>query len=247
MHKKEENKMLKTDFDIERLIITTSENGGMSEYTYDYFKEDFEAWSKKLKIILASIEHLRRYLLECGYNVIEIKEENKMLMEKLWKEYNLGENLGYEELMLDEILTYSGKIEDAITEIASSHVYIYENQLWKIAPEIRSYIEKSLIEYGPPIELDLLEIFRGGQDFYNRYIFDLNLNKIIWNIAVLKLDEIIQKCTIDLSNYNIVEDMKDYLEIYLNIDSDNYIEDIDDIVEELFNDYLLDNNLKEEV
>lgn len=167
-----------------------------------------------------------------------------MLKERLWKEYDLGENLGYEEVMLDEILGYSGRIEDAISEIASSHVYIYEDQLWKIAPKIRSYIEKSLIEYGIPIGDDLLGIFRGGQDYYNRYIFDLNLNKIIWNTATIKLDELIKECTIDLTNYNIVEDMEDYLETYLDINSNNYIEDIDDLLEDMFNDYLIDNNLK---
>lgn len=66
--------MLKTDFNTERLIIITSESGGMSEYNYDYFKEDFEAWANELDVFIASTEHIRRYLLECGYNVMEIKE-----------------------------------------------------------------------------------------------------------------------------------------------------------------------------
>lgn len=66
--------MLKTNFDKKRLIITTSGSGGMSEYTYDYFKEDFEKWCNKLDVFIATIEDLKRYLLECGYNVIEIKE-----------------------------------------------------------------------------------------------------------------------------------------------------------------------------
>lgn len=169
-----------------------------------------------------------------------------MLKEQLLKEYNLGENLGYEETMLDEILDYTGRIEDAITEIGSSHVYIYEDQLWEIAPKIRRYIERSLIEYGTPIEEDLLNVFRQGQDYYNHYIFHSNLDEIIWNIAVIKLDEIIKECDIDLTSYNIVEDMEDYLEIYLkDIDNNDYIEYIDDLLEDMFNDYLIDNNLKE--
>lgn len=169
-----------------------------------------------------------------------------MLKEKLLKQYDLGKNLGYEETMLDEILSYSGRIEDAITEIASKHVYIYENQLWEIASEIRSYIENSLIEYGVPMEIDLTEIFRQGQDYYNHYIFHSNMDEIIWNMAVIKLDDIIKECTIDLTNCNIVEDLEDYLEIYLNdIDNNDYIEDIDDLLEDMFNDYLIENNLKE--
>lgn len=169
-----------------------------------------------------------------------------MLKERLLKEYDLGENLGYEETMLDEILSYSGRIDDAITEIASNSVYIYEDQLWEIAPKIRNYIEKSLIEYGAPIEEDLLNVFRQGQDYYNCYIFYSNIDEIIWNIAVLRLDELIKECDIDLTSYNIVEDMEDYLEIYLkDIDNNDYIEDIDDLLEEMLNDYLIDNNLKE--
>jgi len=169
-----------------------------------------------------------------------------MLKEKLLKDYILGENLGYEEIMLNELMDYTGRIEDAISELATEHVCIYEDDLWEIAPKIRTYIEKSLIEYGGPIGTNLFDIFRGGQDYYNRYIFDLNLNKIIWNIAVIKLDEIIKKCTIDLTGCNIVEDIEDYLEDYLaGIDNNDYIEDIEDIIEDMFNDYLLDNNLKE--
>lgn len=66
--------MLKTDFNTERLIIITSENGGNVEYNYHYFKEDFEKWSHELDVFITTLEHLKRYLLECGYNVIEIKE-----------------------------------------------------------------------------------------------------------------------------------------------------------------------------
>ena len=241
--------MLKTDFNKEKLIIITSENGGNVEYNYEFFKEDFEKWCNKLDVFIANAQHLKQYLNECGYNVIEIKEENKMLMEELWKEYDLDKNLGYEELMLDELATYTGRIEDAIGELASKHVYIYENDLWEIAPEIRSYIEKSILAYGFPIGDDLLNIFRQGQDLYNRYIFDLNIDKIIWNIAVIKLDEIVKECTIDLPDFNIlIEEMESYLEIYLEgIDNNDYIEDIEDIIEDMFNDYLIDNNLKEEV
>lgn len=171
-----------------------------------------------------------------------------MLKEKLLKKYDLGENLGYEELMLDELITYTGRIDDSITELASEHVYIYENQLWEIAPKIRSYIEKSLIAYGTPIEGDLLDIFRQGQDYYNRYIFDCNVDEIIWNIAVIKLDEIIEECGIDLPAYDILaEDMENYLNDYLSdIDNNNYVGDIEDLVEDMFNDYLIDNNYKEE-
>lgn len=69
--------MLKTDFDTERLIITTGESGGNVNYNYEFFKEDFEKWCNKLDVFIAKINHLKQYLIECGYNVIEIKEVKK--------------------------------------------------------------------------------------------------------------------------------------------------------------------------
>lgn len=70
--------MLDTYFDKEKLIIITNENGGMNEYKYEYFQEGFEEWANDLEITIADAEHLKRYLAECGYQVIDIREVNDM-------------------------------------------------------------------------------------------------------------------------------------------------------------------------
>ena len=66
--------MLSTHFDKEKLVITCREYGHV-DYTYNFFKEGFEEWAKSVDLDLADIDHLKRYITECGYNVIEIKEE----------------------------------------------------------------------------------------------------------------------------------------------------------------------------
>ncbi len=66
--------MLSTHFDKEKLVITCRDCGYV-DYDYKFFKEGFEEWAKSVDIDLADIQHLKRYITECGYNVIEIKEE----------------------------------------------------------------------------------------------------------------------------------------------------------------------------
>lgn len=70
--------MLDTYFDKEKLSIITNENGGMNKYKYEYFQKGFEEWANDLEITIADAEHLKRYLVECGYQVIGIREGNDM-------------------------------------------------------------------------------------------------------------------------------------------------------------------------
>lgn len=58
---------------LNNLVIITSENGGMNEYKYDFFKEGFKEWSSELKA-RHTPENLKQYLNECGYKIIDIKE-----------------------------------------------------------------------------------------------------------------------------------------------------------------------------
>lgn len=67
--------MLNTYFDKEKLSIITNESGGMNNYKYEYFQKDFEEWANELDIFIADIHHLEQYLNECGYKIIDIKEE----------------------------------------------------------------------------------------------------------------------------------------------------------------------------
>lgn len=66
--------MLRTYFDKQKLIITCKGSGGDSNYNYEFFKKDFEEWANELDIFIADIHHLKQYLNECGYKIIDIKE-----------------------------------------------------------------------------------------------------------------------------------------------------------------------------
>lgn len=67
--------MVKTYFNKDNLLIITRDNGGLSTFKYDYFKDDFERWTNDLDIDIVDIKDLEIYLNESGYNVVEIKEE----------------------------------------------------------------------------------------------------------------------------------------------------------------------------
>lgn len=167
-----------------------------------------------------------------------------MLKEKLMKNYDLGENLGYEQDMLDEITKNydSGYIGDIIIEISDAYVNIYDYELWDLAPKLRYYIEESIEEFGTSENIDLIRIFQQGQYYYNSGLFYDNLDEIIWNVAVIKLNEIIENCNIDLPAYDILaEEVEGYLTEYLQgIDNNNDISVIGDKMEDLINDYITD-------
>ena len=57
---------------LENLKVMIKENGGNEEYNYNFFKDGFEEWAENLDADHTK-ENLRRYLGECGYNVVEIK------------------------------------------------------------------------------------------------------------------------------------------------------------------------------
>lgn len=65
---------LDTHFDRNKIVILARENGGDVEYKYNFFKEGFEEWANDLDVTLADTDHLREYLTECGYKVLEITE-----------------------------------------------------------------------------------------------------------------------------------------------------------------------------
>ena len=66
--------MIKTYFNKDNLLIMTKDNGGLSTFKYDYFRNDFERWTKDLDISIVDVKDLEMYLSELGYNVLEIKE-----------------------------------------------------------------------------------------------------------------------------------------------------------------------------
>lgn len=69
--------MLRTYFYEENLTIVCKENGGSVRYDYQFFKEGFEEWAAELKIKIADIDDLIRYVTECGYNVIDVYYEEE--------------------------------------------------------------------------------------------------------------------------------------------------------------------------
>ncbi len=60
---------MKTIFNKETIKIISNENGGTTEYDYNYFAEGFEEWATNLEIDLADTGDLKQYLEESGYKV----------------------------------------------------------------------------------------------------------------------------------------------------------------------------------
>jgi hypothetical protein len=56
---------------LKNLKIIINENGGNEEYEYDFFQEGFEEWAESLDADKTE-ENLKRYLTECGYNIVKI-------------------------------------------------------------------------------------------------------------------------------------------------------------------------------
>ena len=90
--------------------------------------------------------------------------------------FNLnGDNVGNEEYILIE-LEYrlsedtGGDIEEIITDVADANVEIYSQALWNLAPTIKNWIEKALmdVDFGRGDDLD--RIFMFGQYLYNSHL-----------------------------------------------------------------------------
>lgn len=162
-------------------------------------------------------------------------------MKNFKKDYDLVEGIGYEMDMIDEISDYPDNciIADAIIEIADSNVYMYNEDLWEIAPRIKFYIEDAVYNYGLG-EIDLMKIFQMGQFEYNCQIMYDNIDQIIFNIALDYLEMLLENINIDIEAFIEGIDMDtllyDYIgsELKLSIDNNSQIEEINVLVNDTF-------------
>lgn len=152
------------------------------------------------------------------------------LQESLKKEYDLGENIGYETDMLEEMEDYiGGYIGDAIMELADSYTEIYTHALWEIAPILKYYIEDALVELGIPGEASLTNIFSQGQYHYNYMLLNVNLDRIVYNMGLEYLESLIDSGDLgDLPAYDLIlGDIDDFLiTLVTNIGPGDWVDDI---------------------
>lgn len=162
-------------------------------------------------------------------------------MKKFKRDYDLVEDLGYEGDMMDTMCDYPDSciIGDAIIEIADSNVYLYDRDLWEIAPRLRFYIEDAVYDYGHG-EIDLIKIFQMGQFEYNSQVMYNNIDQIIFNIALDYLEMLLDNINIDIEAFIEGVDMDtllyDYIgsELKLSIDNNSRIEEINVLVNDMF-------------
>ena len=162
-------------------------------------------------------------------------------MKKFKRDYDLLEGIGYEEDMIDTISDYPDNciIADAIIEIADSNVYLYNEDLWEIAPKLRFFIEDAIYDYGIG-EIDLIKIFQIGQLEYNSQVMYNNIDQIIFNIALDYLEMLLDNINIDIEAFIEGVDMDtllyDYIgsELKLSIDNNSRIEEINVLVNDTF-------------
>ena len=162
-------------------------------------------------------------------------------MKKFKRNYDLVEDLGYEKDMMDTISEYPNSyiIGDAIIEIADSNVYLYDRDLWEIAPRLRFYIEDAIYDYGNG-EIDLIKIFQIGQFEYNSQVMYNNIDQIIFNIALDYLEMLLKNLNIDIKAFVKEIDMDllvyDYIgsELKLSIDNNSRIKEINVLVNDTF-------------
>lgn len=137
--------------------------------------------------------------------------------------------------LFDTGVNYNGcyYICDMITEVADSYVDIYNSDLLDWAKNNYNYIEEALDELGTPQDnngkADFFQMIRQGQYLYYDNLFCDNLDNFIKYYVLKYLID--NKINID------DEKLEELLKVdSTDIDSNDYLEDIDNYVEEFLKD-----------
>lgn len=156
--------------------------------------------------------------------------------------YEHNNTLGDEQDVLDSFVNdYDGStyICDAITEIADRFIPIYNNELWENAPKIQDSIEEAIAqgicETPQGEQPDLIKIFSAGHyQYYTQILYD-NERELYYNYAVnvfnKKLEELEESKKEGIEFASIEQELDSRLS---DIDNNNTYDDIDEIVNELF-------------
>lgn len=121
----------------------------------------------------------------------------------------------------------NGYICDIITEVCDNNVDIYNSDLWDWAKDNEYYIEQAINEFGiDSSNFDLIGLFRQGQYFYYEETCYNNLDDIIEYLILSNLDveEISDAVYDEILNISGKKDNNARIE--------NYIEEIEDLIEE---------------
>lgn len=121
----------------------------------------------------------------------------------------------------------NGYICDIITEVCDNNVDIYNNDLWEWAKDNEYYVERAINEFGiDSNNFDLIGLFRQGQYFYYEETCYNNLDDIIEYLILSNLDveEISDAVYDEILNISGKKDNNARIE--------NYIEEIEDLIEE---------------
>lgn len=142
------------------------------------------------------------------------------------------------EDMTYEFVTWSNGssyISDAFGEIADNFTPIYTCDIWEEAGKVTEYIEEAIEEWGGLIDNNLIRTFQAGICRYNELSLYGNIEELIINYTIVKLDELFDSVTDEQLKNKIVNlELDDVNTIVNRIDESNRFCDIVDAI----NDYL---------
>lgn len=127
------------------------------------------------------------------------------------------------------ISDYTGNIEEALHEMADSNVNIYNYDLWNWARDNQSAVEDYVAEFGiDEKNFDLIRLFMGAQymEIYNEYL--RNEDDVIAFYALNSIMKDYKQEEITIEQWEFIQDG------LRSIDYNNHLEDIDEIVRNLF-------------
>lgn len=149
------------------------------------------------------------------------------------KDIELVGILNDEQDAVNEFSEYnSGYICDAIAEITDNYIPIYNNEVWENAGNISEYIERAIEEglVATGGNIDLVSIFQAGYYVYYNEVLNNNIDAMIFNRVAKEVDNFLLTET---KEYNLDEIISAIEDEVSSFDTNNQLEDLDDVVAEI--------------
>lgn len=142
----------------------------------------------------------------------------------------------------------SGYVCDNISEIADNYIPIYTHDLWKNAYDIKEHIEEAISQglcevRGNDIDLD--KIFQAGYyQYYTQSLYN-NLNTIAFNMVAKLVNEKLDTLNQEMVSLMDIDAIEREIEFRTeDFDNNNQMSEIQDIANEIIEEYL--ENLDDE-
>lgn len=163
------------------------------------------------------------------------------------RDFDLLGDLDSEQDALESMYEYDGGyVCDNITEIADNYIPIYTHELWTNAYNIKEYIEEAIAQgLTDTSNPDIDSMFQSG--YYQYYTTSLynNLDTIAFNMIAKLVNEKID--TIDEDMHIDIEDIENAIEEKTdNFDNNNDMSSIEDIANEIIEEYFIEEEEEEE-